>query len=281
MKTAGHTPMRIDVVNNQVVTGDFVKLSRDLPAGCARLIVADPPFNIGYRYDVYDDAKEPQEYLEWAERWLPAAIRLLAPGGAFWLAAGDECAAEYKVRLDSFGLQFRSWVIWHYTFGVHTEGKFSRCHSHLLYYIKPGAAHTWHPERIKIVSARQEMGDKRAAEGGKVPPDVWTISRVCGTFGERIKRPSGGTSHPCQQPEAMLERVIASCSEPGDLVLDPFAGSGTTAATAKRLRRDYWTCDLSPAYADVTRKRLAKVSVFADDDSDMNDLARELGIDGG
>lgn len=253
---------------NEVATGDFLKLARELPAGCADLVFADPPFNIGYEYDIYNDDREPGEYLDWAERWLPAAIRLLKPGGAFWLAIGDEFAAEYKVRLESFGLLYRSWVIWYYTFGVHTEGRFSRCHTHLLYYVKPGAPHTWHPERIKIVSNRLEIGDKRAAESGKVPPDVWTISRVCGTFGERIKRPAGETAHPCQMSSQVLHRIISACSEPGNLVLDPFGGSGATAAVAKTLRRDYWTSELSPAYADVIRQRLKSVDVFGDDDDE-------------
>lgn len=265
-------------MRSQVVTGDFLKLARDLPAGCARLVFADPPFNIGYDYDVYNDNRDPVEYLDWAERWIPAAVRLLAPGGAFWLAIGDEFAAEHKVRLDSFGLCMRSWVVWHYTFGVHQEGKFSRCHTHLLYYVKPGAAHVWHPERIKIPSDRQQKyDDKRAAPGGKVPPDVWQFSRVCGTFGERVKRPTGETSHPCQMPEAILERIISVCTEPGDVVLDPFGGSGTTAAVSKKLRRDYWTCELSPAYANVIRKRLKTVSVFADDDGE--DLSKILELE--
>lgn len=265
-------------MKNEIVTGDFLKLAPKLPAGCASLVFADPPFNIGYEYDVYDDSRPADEYLDWADRWLANAVRLLRPGGAFWLAIGDEYAAEYKLKLASFGLAFRSWVIWNYTFGVHTEGKFSRCHAHLLYFVKPGAPHTWHPERIKIVSGRQEMGDRRAAEGGKVPPDVWVVSRVCGTFGERIKRPAGETAHPCQMPEAILERVLSACTEPGDLVLDPFAGSGTTAAVAKKLGRDFWTCELSSSYADVTRKRLEAVSIFSDDDTDLGELARELGI---
>ena len=133
------------------------------------------------------------------------------------------------------------------------------------------------PER-DLCDDGKAVGDKRAAESGKVPPDVWTFSRVCGTFGERVKKAEGETAHPCQMPEAVLERIISVCTEPGDLVLDPFGGSGTSAAVAKRLRRDYWTSELSAAYADVIRKRLLAVPMFSDEDCDLSKLADDLGI---
>lgn len=263
----------------EVVTGDFLKLAPGLKAGCARLVFADPPFNIGYDYDVYRDDRPADKYLEWADRWLANAARLVAADGSFWIAIGDEFAAEYKIRAQALGFTLQSWVIWHYTFGVHTEGKFSRCHAHLLYFVRNPKRRVWHPERVRITSSRQEIGDERAAAHGKVPPDVWTVSRVCGTFGERVKRAEGATAHPCQMPETILSRVINACTEPGDLVLDPFGGSGTTAAVAQRLGRSFWTCELSPDYANVIRSRLASPGVFDDDAAeDYDDLAAQLGI---
>jgi site-specific DNA-methyltransferase (adenine-specific) len=124
-----------------------------------------------------------------------------------------------------------------------------------------------------------EIGDKRAVETGKTPADVWTDSRVCGTFGERVKKVKGETAHPCQMPESILRRIISVATEPGDLVVDPFGGSGTTAVAAQKLGRDYWTCELSPVYANVIRERLATPTIFDDDDgNDSDTLARELGI---
>jgi len=86
--------------------------------------------------------------------------------------------------------------------------------------------------------------------------DTWAISRVCGTFKERL-------DHPCQMPEAVLERIIRVASRPGDLVLDPFAGSGTTLAVARRLARRYLGCELSADYADKIRKRLFAIEEIA------------------
>ncbi|MEF3394029.1 DNA methyltransferase, partial [Campylobacter jejuni] len=78
-------------------------IMKSMPPACADLIFADPPFNIGYNYDIYNDRRSRNEYLEWAEQWMKAAIRLLKPTGSFWLAIGDEYVAEYKIRLDSIG----------------------------------------------------------------------------------------------------------------------------------------------------------------------------------
>jgi len=251
-----------------------------LPAGCASLVFADPPFNIGFAYDVYRDNKGSAEYLKWAGEWVSAAARLVKPGGAFFLAIGDEYAAHYKLMLDATGFELRNWLIWRYNFGVHCEGKFSRCHAHILYYVRGGAAHTWRPERIKIVSDRMaKYDDKRAKSDGKVPPDVWDFPRVCGTFNERLKLPEGETAHPCQMPLAILTRVINVATDPGELVVDPFGGTGTTAVAAKRLARTYWTCELSDNYAKFIRDRLRQVSVFEDEDGDdAAELAAGLGL---
>ncbi len=263
---------------DKVVTGDSVVKMAELPAGCARLVFADPPFNIGFDYDVYDDAKDSAEYLKWAAKWVSAASRLVAPNGSFWLAIGDEYAAHYKLILDATGFTMRNWIIWHYGFGTHTEKKFSRCHAHILYYVRDPHDYVWHPERIKIESDRAGVyGDPRAAKGGKVPPDVWSIPRVCGTFKERVKYVEGDTSHPCQMPQEILTRIIGIATDPGDGVIDPFAGSGTTAAAAKRLGRRYWTAELSAQYARIVRSRLTQTSVFGDGGDD-GQLAKDLGI---
>lgn len=249
-----------------------------LPAGCARLVFADPPFGIGYSYDVYNDHMSSADYLKWAGRWVSEAARLVAPDGSLWLAIGDEYAAHYKLMLDATGFTMRNWIIWHYTFGVHAETKFSRCHAHILYYVRNASQYVWNKDAVAIESDRSgKYGDARGVAIGKTPPDVWEYPRICGTFGERVKKAAGEAAHPCQMNSQILDRIIRVASDPGDLVIDPFGGSGTTAATAKRLRRRYWTSELSPAYADVIRARLDTVDAFGDGD-DMAQLANDLGI---
>ena len=253
-----------------LILGDCVEHLRSLEAGSVDLAFADPPFNIGYKYDVYDDGKGADDYLEWTRTWTREVARVLKPDGSFWLAIGDEFAAELKMIVHrELGLSPRSWVIWYYTFGVNCKYKFSRSHAHLLYFVKDPTAFTFHTEPIRVPSARQLVyADARANPKGRLPDDTWIlrpqdvpggfdpgddtwyVPRVCGTFKERAGW------HGCQMPEQLLGRIIRACSDPGDLVLDPFAGSGTTLAVAKKLHRRPLGFELSPDYAERARARL-------------------------
>jgi site-specific DNA-methyltransferase (adenine-specific) len=256
---------------DQILTGDCLEHLAALPAGCVDLAFADPPFNIGYEYDVYRDRRARDEYLKWTDRWLTAVRRVLKPDGSFYVAIGDEYAAEMKVRLDALGLTMRNWIVWHYTFGVNCTRKFNRSHAHIFYYVADPKHFTFNAKEVRVPSARQTTyADRRANPAGKLPDDTWVlrpqeedrcfspggdtwyVARVCGTFKER-------TDHPCQMPEAVLERIVKVSSNPDDLVLDPFAGSGTTLATAKRLGRRYLGIELSESYAERVRERLRSV----------------------
>lgn len=241
---------------NQLLTGDCLAHLPTLAAGSVPLVFADPPFNINYSYDEYDDAQPRDVYLEWAGRWVAECVRVLHPHGTLWLAICDDYAAEYRIILDLAGLHRRNWIIWHYTFGVYCPGKFGRDHTHLFYCTKHPKRFTWNPDAVRVPSARlAKYKDKRANPLGRVPGDVWTVPRVCGTFKER-----NDAGHNCQMPEDILDRIIRSTSNPGDLVVDPFAGTGTTLAVAKKLGRRYWGCELSESYAAAAQKRLDKIS---------------------
>jgi site-specific DNA-methyltransferase (adenine-specific) len=257
---------------DQILNGDCVELLAGLPEACVDLAFADPPFNIGYDYDRYDDRRARADYLAWTDAWLAAVRRVLKPAASFYVAIGDEYAAEMKVRLDALGLSLRNWIVWHYTFGVNCTRKFNRSHAHIFYYVADPKRFTFNADAVRVPSARQTTyADRRANPLGKLPDDTWVlrpqedarlfppdsdtwyVARVCGTFKER-------TEHPCQMPEALLERIVRVSSNPGDLVLDPFAGSGTTLAVAKRLGRHYLGIELSPDYAERVRRRLTAVT---------------------
>lgn len=262
---------------NDVIEGDCIEVMGRLPAGSVDLVFADPPFNIGYQYDVYDDRRATADYLEWTAKWIAAAARLLKPTGSFFLAIGDEFVAEHKVRLDACGLAMRNWIVWHYTFGVNCARKFNRSHAHILYYVRDPKACTFNADPVRVPSARMTTyADRRANPVGKLPDDTWVlrpqasadhfkedsdtwyVPRVCGTFRERL-------GHPCQMPEAVLERIIRAATNEGDVVFDPFAGSGTTLAVAKKLNRKYLGVELSEQYADGVRKRLQMIEFGADE----------------
>jgi site-specific DNA-methyltransferase (adenine-specific) len=194
----------------------------------------------------------------------------LKPTGSFWLAIGDEYAAELKVIAQKeLKLVCRSWVVWYYTFGVHCVRKFTRSHAHLFHFVKDPKQFTFNVDAIRVPSARQLVyGDKRADPKGRMPDDTWILRpqdlpagfqpdentwyfpRVCGTFKERAGW------HGCQMPEQLLGRIIRCCSNPGELVLDPFGGSGTTLAVARKLGRRYVGFELSEEYAAQIGRRL-------------------------
>ena len=260
---------------DQLIHGDCIAGLAGLPTGSVDLAFADPPFNIGYEYDVYHDRKAADEYLGWSRRWTTEVARVLRPDGTFWLAIGDEFAAELKLIVHrELGLSLRSWVIWYYTFGVNCTKKFSRSHAHLFYFVKDPKRFTFHDDAIRVPSARQLVyADARANPRGRLPDDTWVlrpqdvpggftpdqdtwyVPRVCGTFKERAGW------HGCQMPEQLLGRILRACSNEGDLVLDPFAGSGTTLAVAKKLGRHYLGFELSPEYAARVQARLDAAEV--------------------
>lgn len=212
---------------------------------------ADPPFNIGIKYDKYKDSLSYDEYYKWSKDWIKETYRVLKKDGSIYIAIGDEFAAEINIILKCTGFYFRNWIIWYYTFGQNQRKKFNRAHAHILYFTKNKEKFKFNGDAIRIPSARQLVyNDRRANPQGKVPDDVWEFSRVCGTFKERLGE------HPCQMPEALLERIIKVSSNVNDIVLDPFGGTGTTAAVAKRLKRQYVTIEISENYHEVIIKRL-------------------------
>lgn len=244
--------MSTEAALDTIVTGDCRKLMARWPAGWADLVFADPPFNINYSYDKYDDNKDRPTYLRFAAEWVIQAVRLLAPTGSMFVAIGDDYVAEYKMLLAECGLTLRNWIIWHYTFGPHQQKKFGRDHAHILYFTRHPTKFTFNADAIRVRSARQEQGDKRADPRGRVPGDVWQFPRLPANAKERW-------NHPCQMPEAILERIILAATDAGQVVFDPFGGSGTTLAVAKRLGRHYLGCEESAAYAQSIRRRLAHV----------------------
>jgi DNA modification methylase len=239
------------IETDKIFLGDCINIMKNLPENSIDLIFADPPFNIGIDYDEYNDNLSYGKYYKWSEIWISSCVRILKNTGSFYIAIGDEFAAEINIILKKNSLNFRNWIIWYYTFGQNQRKKFNRSHTHILYFTKDPNNFYFDDNHIRIPSARQMLyNDKRANPKGKIPDDVWEFSRVCGTFKERIG------NHPCQMPENLLERIIKASSKEGDIVLDPFGGTGTTAAIAKRLKRHYITMDISKSYYDVIIKRL-------------------------
>ena len=240
---------------NKIICGDCIEVLGKVDEPFADLIFADPPFNIGYKYDKYYDKVKSKNYVAWTSNWMSACKRVLKPHGSFYIAIGDDYAANVKIIADELGLFMRNWIIWHYTFGQQTRTKFARAHTHIFYFANDEKNFTFNDRAVRVPSDRQLLyNDKRANPIGKMPDDVWNQdSRVCGTFRER----EGW--HPCQMPESLLKRIIAASSNPGDCVLDPFSGSGTTAVAAQCLGRNYVGVEISEQYVKNSIDRLAEL----------------------
>ncbi len=277
---------------NKIICGDCIEVLSKIDEPFADLIFADPPFNIGYKYDKYYDKVKSKNYVAWTKEWMSACKKVLKPHGSFYIAIGDEYAANIKIIADELGLFMRNWLIWHYTFGQQTKNKFARAHTHIFYLVKDNNNFTFNDHAVRLPSERQLIyNDKRANPIGKMPNDVWTeYSRVCGTFKERTGW------HPCQMPESLLKRIISVSSKADDCVLDPFSGSGTTAAAAYQLGRNYVGIDISPQYVEKANERLADLKsqqqekLFLDNNelselkrllSDMKKQAQEIVADKG
>jgi len=239
---------------DKIICGNCIEILQKVRRPFADLIFADPPFNIGYKYDKYNDKQKHEHYVEWTREWMDACYGVLKKDGSFYVAIGDDHVANVKIIADKLGLVMRNWIIWHYTFGQQTKNKFARAHTHILYFVKDEKNFTFNDNVVRTPSDRQLIyNDKRANPIGKMPDDVWNQHpRVCGTFKER----QGW--HPCQMPESLLAKIIRVSTDGGNWVLDPFSGSGTTAMVAVKLKpkRKYTGIELSNDYAKESRKRI-------------------------
>jgi len=265
----------VSVSKIDIRCGDCLEGMKKLKPGSIDLAFADPPFNIGFEYDLYEDQLDDDKYLAWSHDWIAQVVRLLKDSGTFWLAIGDEYAAEMKVLMQrELGLTCRSWVIWYYTFGVNCKRKFNRSHAHLFQMVKDPDHFTFNADTIRVPSARQLVyGDRRANPQGRLPDDTWVLrpqdlpegfrsdgdtwyfARVAGTFKERAG------FHGCQMPEQLIGRIVRASSNENDLLLDPFLGSGTTGSVAKKLNRQFIGFELSPEYVQQARGRIESVEI--------------------
>lgn len=259
-------------VRQVAVRGDCVAKLRDA-RGQVKLLIADPPYNFGQPYDSYKDNKSYDEYMTWTREWMQVATDALDPHGSMWVFCPDEWVSEIDILARKVMRLFKTrHVIWAFTFGQKAQRKFTRSHCHLLWLTKHRSKYTFNLDAVKVPSARQLVyNDKRAVAGGKPPDatwmllkdqlspymgrdkDVWLESRVCGTFGERKKH------SPNQIPVPVMERIVKACSDPGDLVVDPFSGTGASGVACAMHDRPWMGFDLSATCVSEGNRRIKAV----------------------
>jgi site-specific DNA-methyltransferase (adenine-specific) len=265
----------------RIVRGDCLDVLGGLEDGCARLVYLDPPFNTGkvqertrlrtvrdpggdrtgfkgerYRTEVlgssaWNDAYD--DYLGFLAPRLVAARRVLTPDGSLFFHIDPRESHYCKVLLDEvFGREsFLNEIVWAYDYGARPRRRWPAKHDTIFWYARDPGAYVFRYDDIDRVPylAPGLVGPEKAARG-KTPTDVWWQTIVSPTGKER-------TGYPTQKPVKILERIVRVHSESGDLVVDPFAGSGTTGEAAARLGRDYLLVDENPDAVRVMRERLA------------------------
>ena len=250
---------------NTIIAGDCIEVMNSLPEASVDLIFADPPYNLQLKGDLHrpdnsqvdavDDAWDQfasfAAYDKFTQDWLKAARRLLKPNGAIWVIGSYHNIFRVGAALQDAGYWILNDVIWRKSNPMpNFRGKrLTNAHETMIWASKSeGAKYTFNYEALKSLN-----------EGVQMRSD-WVLPLCTGH--ERLKDDKGDKAHPTQKPESLLHRVLVGSTNPGDVVLDPFFGTGTTGAVAKMLGRDYIGIEREAAYRVVAEKRLANIRKF-------------------
>lgn len=249
----------------RLVKGECIASMDAMVAGSFDLVVTSPPYpNIGMPYG--DTFASVEDYIEFSRQWITAAARVLKPGGSMWINVGmHKAGPNSRVPITYYlfpliaatGLTFVQEIVWDRRAQQNTTQRFSTRSERWLYLVKPGVLKggRGRPKTIiptfnlDDVRRPSTSADKRNNPAGANPADIWAFTQVHGTATER-------TDHPCPFPQAMIERIVLACSNPGDVVLDPFGGSGTTGAAAIEHGRAAMLIEREPTYWPIIEKRL-------------------------
>jgi site-specific DNA-methyltransferase (adenine-specific) len=247
-----------------VVHGDGVSHLSSLPAGSVDLAFVDPPYNIGKVFgDVKDKWPTDAAYVAWCQTWIDMLVEKMSPTGAVYMMTSTQAMPYLDVYLRD-KLSVLSRIIWHYdSSGVQAKRYYGSLYEPILYAVVDPKAYTFNAEDILVeakTGAERRLIDYRKAEpteyaSTKVPGNVWTIPRVRYRMHEYEE-------HPTQKPEALLERIILASSNPGDLVIDPFAGTFTASAVAQRLGRRSIGVEANEDYVGIGLRRLGLATEY-------------------
>ena len=263
---------------DHVLVGDCIDLMRSLPEASVDMVFADPPYNLqlggellrpdNSRVDAVDDEwdkfADPSDplgtsfarYDSFTRAWLAAARRVLKPEGTLWVIGSYHNIFRIGTALQDLGFWLLNDIVWRKSNPMpNFKGKrFTNAHETLIWAARDQRAkrYTFNYDSMKELN-----------EGLQMRSD-WLLP-LC-TGGERLKGEDGKKAHPTQKPESLLFRCIMAASNPGDTILDPFFGTGTTGAVARRLGRRFIGLERDPGYAAIARKRIAEIEPLAAED---------------
>jgi len=248
----------LDKYLNKIVRGDCLDLLKKIPGNSVDMTFADPPFNLKKKYNGYKDSLEFKEYIDWCDEWIGEMVRIIKPTGSIFVHNIPKWLSYY-VKLLNEHANFKHWIAWQAP--TSPMGKsLQPAHYGVLYYVKdPKKTKIYeirmpHERERKSDYLRKDYGGKKARlhPFGPLISDVWTDIH-------RIKHNKYRDEHPCQLPTPLLERLILLTTDEGDIVLDPFVGTGTTAVAAKKLGRKYIGFDLDEEYKRISENNLKKI----------------------
>jgi len=260
---------------NTIIPGDCLQNLSFIPDKCVDLIFADLPYWMqtrgellrtnGTKFDGVEDSWDKfntyKEYDEFSEKWLRECKRVLKPNGSIWVIGAFQNIYRISYIMQNLGFWILNDIIWSKPNAVpnFTGTRFQNSHETLLWCTKSEKAkYTFNYKTMKHLNSDKQ--DK----------SVWDISICIGN--ERIKDENGKKAHSTQKPEKLLYKIILSSTKPNDIVLDPFFGSGTTGAVAKRLGRNYIGFEMEQKYIEVAKKRIKNVVL---ENTDLHNLALE------
>jgi adenine-specific DNA-methyltransferase len=234
---------------NTIYNEDCLDTMGHMPDGFIDLSITSPPYNIDKKYSGYDDNKE--DYLA----WLSIRLRELARvSKSMWVNLGYRklstgnipIAFQVYDHITGCGHFMLQHLVWEYGAGLTYKTRFNHRKEDWLWFVADKKNYTFNPDDVRDPSLTKYKKDKRNNPNGKLPGDVWYFPHVAGTFKKR-------KDHPAMFPEKMIERIIKACSNQGDIVYDPFAGTGTTLHVARELNRNYIGSEISEKYCGIMK----------------------------
>ncbi len=246
-----------------IYCADCLPILEALPNDMFSLTLTSPPYNIGKEYET---PLPLEDYLRWCGQWMTEVFRTTLPDGAFWLNVGY---VSIPGKAKAVPLPYLLWdhspfyliqeVVWNYGAGVAARKSLSPRNEKLLWYVKSPESYTFHLDAIRDPDVKyphqKKNGKLRCNTLGKNPSDVWQIAKV--TSGEDRASPER-TPHPAQFPLDLVNRIVLGFSNPGDLVLDPFIGSGTVAVSCLEHGRKVIGIEMNPTYCQLAAQRIER-----------------------